>query len=261
MWCLRPGDLRLDTAAAQLAPAFARVVGAVAVSRFGRRRGRPRRPRTGGIASTSGIIWVMSLRLPPVSPTVSGVPRPQTIRWCLEPLRERSTGLGPVLRPPKRPHVRAVDRRSRPVDPLRLIELREQQLVQPLPDAGLLPLAQPPPTGHPEPQPISCGRYSQGIPVCNTNKIPVNTFRSSIRFRPGNRCRPAPPGSTARPAPTTRPTPTASPSSPSFRTRLTTPTSSANSGSLLSIGALSGVRSVDQARCRRLFEPVTSLSL
>ena len=41
----------------------------------------------------------------------------------------------------------------------------------------------------PEPQPISCGRYSQGIPVCNTNKIPVNTFRSSSRFRPGNRCR------------------------------------------------------------------------
>jgi hypothetical protein len=41
----------------------------------------------------------------------------------------------------------------------------------------------------PEPQPISCGRYSHGIPVCNTNKIPVNTFRSSIRLRPGNRCR------------------------------------------------------------------------
>ena len=41
----------------------------------------------------------------------------------------------------------------------------------------------------PEPQPISCGRYSHGIPVCSTNKIPVNTLRSSSRFRPGNRCR------------------------------------------------------------------------
>lgn len=41
----------------------------------------------------------------------------------------------------------------------------------------------------PEPQPISCGKYSQGIPVCSTNKIPVNTLRSSSRLRPGNRCR------------------------------------------------------------------------
>jgi len=41
----------------------------------------------------------------------------------------------------------------------------------------------------PEPQPISCGKYSHGIPVCKTNKIPVSTLRSSIRFRPGNRCR------------------------------------------------------------------------
>src|SRR5439155_21934255 len=32
----------------------------------------------------------------------------------------------------------------------------------------------------PEPQPISCGRYSHGIPVCSTKRIPVNTLRSSI---------------------------------------------------------------------------------
>lgn len=30
----------------------------------------------------------------------------------------------------------------------------------------------------PEPQPISLGRYSQGMPVLNTNKIPVNAWRS-----------------------------------------------------------------------------------
>jgi hypothetical protein len=41
----------------------------------------------------------------------------------------------------------------------------------------------------PEPQPISCGKYSHGIPVCKTNKIPLNTLRSSIRLRPGNRKR------------------------------------------------------------------------
>ena len=33
---------------------------------MGRRRGRPRLPRTGGIASSSWISWVTSLRLPPV---------------------------------------------------------------------------------------------------------------------------------------------------------------------------------------------------
>src|SRR5205085_11670339 len=37
----------------------------------------------------------------------------------------------------------------------------------------------------PEPQPSSFGRYSQAIPVFNTNRIPVKTRRSSIRLRPG----------------------------------------------------------------------------
>ena len=78
-WC--PGRSRGRSSArrsspgcrgAQLAAALARVVGAVAVQPRGRRRGRPRRPRTGGIASTSGSISVMSLQLPPVSDTTSG---------------------------------------------------------------------------------------------------------------------------------------------------------------------------------------------
>jgi len=34
----------------------------------------------------------------------------------------------------------------------------------------------------PDPRPISCGRYSERIPVCNTNRIPLNTFRSSSRL-------------------------------------------------------------------------------
>ena len=64
---LRPSDLRPDVPATQLGAPFARVVCAVAVQR----------PRTGGISSMSGISWVMSLRLPPVSEQASGVPRPQ----------------------------------------------------------------------------------------------------------------------------------------------------------------------------------------
>jgi hypothetical protein len=41
----------------------------------------------------------------------------------------------------------------------------------------------------PEPQPISLGRYSQGMPVLRTNNIPVSTERLSFGFRPGFRCR------------------------------------------------------------------------
>jgi len=37
----------------------------------------------------------------------------------------------------------------------------------------------------PEPQPISRGRLSQGMPVCRTNTMPVSTWRSSRRLRPG----------------------------------------------------------------------------
>lgn len=39
----------------------------------------------------------------------------------------------------------------------------------------------------PQPQPISCGRSSQPIPVFSTNNIPVSASRFDIGFRPGNR--------------------------------------------------------------------------
>ena len=41
----------------------------------------------------------------------------------------------------------------------------------------------------PEPHPIARGRSSHGMPVFNTNRIPLNTARSSNRFRPGYRKR------------------------------------------------------------------------
>ena len=42
----------------------------------------------------------MSLRLPPVKRQASGNPPASTTTWCLEPGRQRSTGLGPVAAPP-----------------------------------------------------------------------------------------------------------------------------------------------------------------
>ena len=41
----------------------------------------------------------------------------------------------------------------------------------------------------PEPQPISCGRYSQPMPVFSTNRMPVRASRLPTRFRPGYRKR------------------------------------------------------------------------
>src|SRR5438105_3025198 len=43
--------------------------------------------------------WVTSCRLPPVSVAASGMPPASVITWCFEPVRARSTGLGPVLAP------------------------------------------------------------------------------------------------------------------------------------------------------------------
>jgi hypothetical protein len=41
----------------------------------------------------------------------------------------------------------------------------------------------------PQPQPISCGRYSHGIPVFSTNTMPASTLRSSTGGRPPRLCR------------------------------------------------------------------------
>src|SRR6266508_786785 len=51
---------------------------------------------TRGTAPLSGISWVTSLRLPPVSRQASGLPVASTRGWCLEPFLARSPGLGPV---------------------------------------------------------------------------------------------------------------------------------------------------------------------
>lgn len=101
----------------------------------------------GGMASISGINCVTSLRCPPVSVIASGVPCVSVIRWCLEPGLRRSTGLGPGWSPCERAQVRGVHQRGREVQQARRAKLGEQQLVQLLPDPGLVPLGQPPPTG------------------------------------------------------------------------------------------------------------------
>jgi hypothetical protein len=72
------GDLRRDVTSAQLA--VVDLGPRSASSRLGRRLGRTRRPRIGGIASTRAIISVMSLRLATVTDAASGMPLASQIR-------------------------------------------------------------------------------------------------------------------------------------------------------------------------------------
>ena len=92
-----PGDNRGDPRFPGLLAVLVVVIAAVGVDLIRALAGRPRRPRTGGMAWMRGMSWVTSLRFPPVSDTASGMPCALVIRWCFEPGRARSTGLGPVL--------------------------------------------------------------------------------------------------------------------------------------------------------------------
>jgi hypothetical protein len=79
------------------APAEFVAVGVGVVSLVGKQGfGTPARPAgaAGGMPSTRARVWVTSLILAAVVPTLSGVPRPPQIRWCLLPVLRRSTGVG-----------------------------------------------------------------------------------------------------------------------------------------------------------------------
>ena len=68
------GDHRRDVALTQRLAVLLGIVGPVRIQPSGLRRGRPRLPRTGGTASTSGSNWVTSWRLAPVRIAARGVP-------------------------------------------------------------------------------------------------------------------------------------------------------------------------------------------
>ena len=84
---------------------------------FGLRTGRPGKPRSGGIASTSGKSWVMSWRLAALTRAVSGMPRASVRMWCFDPALRRSVGFGPVFFPRAMPGPRHC-RRGRGLDPI-----------------------------------------------------------------------------------------------------------------------------------------------
>lgn len=113
--------------------------------------------------------------------TLSGVPRPSQIKWCLLPVFRRSTGDGPVSAPPlsrgcgSRPRTRGTSRVRRPHS-----ARRAGCGVQLIEDAGLLPAIQKPSAGlFPSRKPSSSGRVCQAMSLCRTYRMPCRHNRSA----------------------------------------------------------------------------------
>ena len=180
-------DLRCDAALAELAAATRRSRSRDRrETRSGRRRGRPTLPRTGGTRSRSGISWVLSWRLPPVSVQASGIPRRVDEEVVLGAVsgsinRARARRGAPFFACTWLPSATARDHSISPAARNRASSnacsrshtpafchssIRRQQVT-------------------PEPKPSSSGRCVHEIPVCNTNKIPCSACRSGSRLRPG----------------------------------------------------------------------------
>lgn len=90
------------------------------------------------------------------------------IKWCLEPGLRRPTGLGPVWSPFERAEVGGVDQNGGKVQQPRGAQFGEQTFVQLLPDAGRVPLGQPPPAGRARSTEQSVGNRIQPIPARTT---------------------------------------------------------------------------------------------
>jgi hypothetical protein len=81
------------------------------------------------------------------------MPWASTTRWRFVPCLPRSVGFLPVSWPPRGRHRGGVQRGPVPVDAIGLGQLFEKHLVQPAPDARLVPVSQPAPARHPAPTP------------------------------------------------------------------------------------------------------------
>ena len=132
--------------------------------RSGRCRGRPRAPRSGGIASTSTRASCESFRFAPVRRTASGTPRPLadqvTLTAALGSIRGirhggAQTGLHSA-------DGITVHDRPRPINLVTASEPIQQRKVDQIPHARPLPIAQAPPACHPRSAPELLGEYLPG---------------------------------------------------------------------------------------------------
>lgn len=132
-----------------------------------------------------------SLTLAAVVMTLSGVPRPSQIRWCLLPVFRRSTGDGPVSGPPFfRTDVGAVHARAGPVEFAGRVEFGEQGAVQLLEDTGLLPATQASPAGLSGAEPQLRGQELSGYVVVEHVQDALQTQPVRYRLRARRLLRP-----------------------------------------------------------------------
>jgi len=182
------GQNRFDSASAEFLPMGLRIVGAVALNTVGTATGPAglTSDRRNGIDQRQQLSYVMAIGgrdLCGQWDTI-GIGEDMMFRAGFPAIR----GIGTSVHPPKTARTEAESTRAR--DQSILLALRRcvnkswwswsqtpalcqsrsrRQQVIPLP------------------QPISCGRYSQGMPVLRTKRIPVRASRLPTGFRPGNR--------------------------------------------------------------------------
>lgn len=118
--------------------------------------------------------------------TLSGVPCPSQIRWCLLPVFRRSTGDGQCRLPLLRADVGAVDACSGPVQLAGCVQLGEQDPVQPVEDTGLLPPLQTPPAGLPGAEPEFQGQQLPGDVVAEHVQDALQALPVRHRSRAGS---------------------------------------------------------------------------
>lgn len=125
-----------------------------------------------------------SLTFAAVVMTLSGVPRPSQIRWCLLPVFRRSTGDGPVSAPLFRADVGAVHACPGPVEAAGRVQLGEEDAVQLVEDPGLLPPLQPSPAGLSGAEPQLRGQELPGDVVAEDVQDALQAQPVSDRPRP-----------------------------------------------------------------------------
>ena len=189
--------IRVDAAADETA------VLVVVVAAVGEQRRRSAgRPTGRGRAARGRAVRVAdSLRLPPVSVQAAGGHRRLRSGGACYPDGRDQRGWDPSNC--FRSQVTGSGDRPVQLELVGGVQLGQHQLVQPVPDAGLLPRSQAPPRRWcPHPKPSCGGRCSQPIPVCSTNKIPLQhapVIKRLAIYNPGSAA--ASPAATARSAP------------------------------------------------------------
>ncbi len=95
--------------------------------------GRPRFPRWVEWLRPGAEVGFTSLRLVPVRMTANGMPCASVIRWCLEPGRARSVGLGPVFDPHPQRERRKSSTMQRDQSILSAVRKRASSTYEPVP--------------------------------------------------------------------------------------------------------------------------------